>query len=84
MVSAILRGCALQGFQCGSGVPITFGAVGAGGANAAVPALGHAPTAAEAALALHRHHRPLPLSLQEPALLTRAGVWREKTGMFRL
>lgn len=53
MVSAIVRGCALQGFHCGPGVPITFGAVGAGGANAAVPALGHAPTAAEAALALH-------------------------------
>lgn len=56
-------------------MPVTFGAVGAGGADAAIAALGHAGTAAAAALGLHR---PLPLSLQKPALLTAAGVCREK------
>lgn len=79
-----MTGCAPQVLHSGPVVPITFGAVRAGGADAPIRALGHARTAADAALGLHGQHRCLPLSLQEPALLTGAGVWREKTGISML
>lgn len=58
-------------------VPLTLGAVRAGGANAPVPAVGHAGTAAQGP---QGHHGCLPLALQELPL-TAAGLCRgEKQG----